>query len=61
MEENKRLHPVGEEVFNRKLLPVIEKSYIREGHPPRHRVMKKLTAASRRHLSLAAYTAAVLP
>jgi hypothetical protein len=29
MEENERLYPISEEVFNRKILPVIEESYMR--------------------------------
>jgi hypothetical protein len=35
MEENKRLYPIDEEVFNRKVLAIIEKSYIRKGCPPK--------------------------
>jgi transposase len=34
MKENNRLFPVTEEVFNRKILPVIEGNYIRKGRPP---------------------------
>jgi hypothetical protein len=34
MEENKRLYPISEEVFNRKVLPVIEGDYIWKGRPP---------------------------
>jgi transposase len=34
MKKNKRLFPVTEEVFNRKILPVIEGNYIRKGRPP---------------------------
>jgi transposase len=33
-EKNKRLFPITEEVFNEKILPVIEGNYIRKGHPP---------------------------
>jgi hypothetical protein len=35
MEENKRLYPISEEVFNGKILPVIEESYIWKGRPPK--------------------------
>jgi transposase len=35
MEENKRLYPISEEVFNQKILPVIEASYIWKGRPPK--------------------------
>jgi transposase len=34
MKENNRLFPVTEEVFNQKILPVIEGNYIRKGRPP---------------------------
>jgi transposase len=33
--ENKRLYPISEEVFNRKVLPVIEGDYIWKGRPPK--------------------------
>jgi hypothetical protein len=35
MEENKRLYPISEEVFNRKVLPVIEGNYIWKWRPPK--------------------------
>jgi transposase len=35
MTENKRLYPISEEVFNRKVLPVIEGDYIWKGRPPK--------------------------
>jgi ribosomal protein L24 len=35
MKKNKRLFPITEEVFNRKILPVIEGNYIWKGHPPK--------------------------
>jgi transposase len=35
MEENKRLYPISEKVFNRKVLPVIEGNYIWKGRPPK--------------------------
>jgi transposase len=35
MEENKRLYPISEEVFNQKVLPVIEADYIWRGRPPK--------------------------
>jgi transposase len=35
MEKNERLYPISEEVFNRKVLPIIEKSYIWKGRPPK--------------------------
>ncbi|MDR1469799.1 MAG: transposase [Spirochaetaceae bacterium] len=35
MEENKRLYPTSEEVFNQKILPVIKSSYIWKGRPPK--------------------------
>jgi transposase len=35
MEENKRLYPISEEVFNQKVLPVIEGDYIWKGRPPK--------------------------
>jgi transposase len=35
MKENKRLFPVTEEVFNEKILPVIEGNYIWKGRPPK--------------------------
>jgi transposase len=35
MEENKRLYPISEEVFNQKVLPVIEGAYIWKGRPPK--------------------------
>ncbi|MDR0644316.1 MAG: hypothetical protein LBG05_05295 [Treponema sp.] len=34
-EENERLYPVSEEVFNQKPLPTIEGNYIWKGHPPK--------------------------
>jgi transposase len=35
MKENNRLFPVTEDVFNQKILPVIEGNYIRKGRPPK--------------------------
>ena len=35
MEENKRLYPISEDVFNRKVLPIIEGDYIWKGRPPK--------------------------
>jgi transposase len=35
MEENKRLYPISEEVFNQKVLPIIEADYIWKGRPPK--------------------------
>jgi transposase len=35
MKENNRLFPITEEVFNQKILPVIEGNYIRKGRPPK--------------------------
>jgi transposase len=35
MKEKNRLFPVTEEVFNEKILPVIEGNYIRKGRPPK--------------------------
>jgi hypothetical protein len=35
MNENKRLYPISEEVFNRKALPVIEADYLWKGRPPK--------------------------
>jgi transposase len=35
VERNKRLYPVSEEVFNRKVLPIIEGDYIWKGRPPK--------------------------
>jgi hypothetical protein len=35
MGKNKRLYLISEEVFNRKVLPIIEGDYIRKGHPPK--------------------------
>lgn len=35
MEENKCVYPISEEVFNRKVLPIIEGNYIWEGRPPK--------------------------
>jgi transposase len=35
MEENERLYPISEEVFNRKVLPVIEGGYIWKRRPPK--------------------------
>jgi hypothetical protein len=32
---NNRLYPISEEVFNRKVLPVIEGIYIGKGRPPK--------------------------
>jgi transposase len=35
MKKNKQLYLVSEEMFNEKILPVIEGNYIRKGHPPK--------------------------
>ncbi|MDR2245386.1 MAG: transposase [Treponema sp.] len=35
MKENKRLYPISEKVFNRKVLPIIEGTYIWKGRPPK--------------------------
>jgi transposase len=35
MEENKRVYPISEEEFNRKVLPIIEEAYIWKGRPPK--------------------------
>jgi transposase len=35
MEGNERLYPISEELFNRKVLPIIEGDYIRKGRPPK--------------------------
>jgi hypothetical protein len=35
MEGNERLYPISEEIFNRKVLPVIEGDYIWKGRPPK--------------------------
>ncbi|MDR1318915.1 MAG: transposase, partial [Treponema sp.] len=35
MERNKRLYPISEELFNQKVLPIIEGDYIRKGRPPK--------------------------
>jgi hypothetical protein len=35
MKKNKRLFPITEEVFNEKILPVIDGNYIRKGRPPK--------------------------
>jgi transposase len=35
MEENKRLYPISEELFNQKVLPIIEADYIWKGRPPK--------------------------
>jgi hypothetical protein len=35
MEENKRLYPVDEKLFNQKVLPIIKGYYIWKGRPPR--------------------------
>jgi hypothetical protein len=35
MEENKRLYPISEEVFNQKILPIIKDHYIWKGRPPK--------------------------
>jgi transposase len=35
MEENKRLYPISEELFNQKILPIIEGDYIGKGRPPK--------------------------
>jgi hypothetical protein len=35
MKENKRLYPISEELFNWKVLPVIEGNYIWKGRPPK--------------------------
>jgi transposase len=35
MEGNKRLYPISEEVFDRKVLPIIEGDYIWKGRPPK--------------------------
>ncbi|MDR2394308.1 MAG: transposase [Treponema sp.] len=34
MKRNKRLYPIREEVFNRKVLPIIEGAYPWKGRPP---------------------------
>jgi transposase len=35
MKKNKRLYPITEELFNRKILPIIEGNYIWKGRPPK--------------------------
>jgi transposase len=35
MKESERLYPVSGELFNRKILPVIEGNYIWKGRPPK--------------------------
>jgi hypothetical protein len=35
MEGNKRLYPISEELFNQKVLPIIERNYIWKGRPPK--------------------------
>jgi transposase len=35
MERNERLYPISEEIFNRKVLPIIEEDYIWKGRPPK--------------------------
>ncbi|MDR1400122.1 MAG: hypothetical protein LBJ41_09395 [Treponema sp.] len=35
MEENKRLYPLSEELFNQKIVPIIEGQYIWKGPPPK--------------------------
>jgi transposase len=35
MEGNKRLYPISEELFNQKVLPIIEGDYIWKGRPPK--------------------------
>jgi transposase len=35
MEGNKRLYPISEELFNQKVLPIIEDDYIWKGRPPK--------------------------
>jgi hypothetical protein len=38
MKENNRLFPITEEVFNQKILPIIEGNYIWKGRPPKYRI-----------------------
>jgi hypothetical protein len=35
MKENERLYPISKELFNEKVLPIIEANYIWKGRPPR--------------------------
>jgi transposase len=35
MERNERLYPISEELFNEKILPIIEGNYIWKGRPPK--------------------------
>jgi hypothetical protein len=35
MEGNERLYPVSEELFNLKILPIIDGDYIWKGRPPK--------------------------
>jgi transposase len=35
MEENERLYPISEEMFNQKVLSIIEEDYVWKGRPPK--------------------------
>jgi hypothetical protein len=35
IERNERLYPINEEIFNRTVLPIIEKNYLCKGRPPK--------------------------
>jgi hypothetical protein len=58
MEENKRLYPISREVFNQKILPVIEASYIWKGRPPKvsHYIVKCEILTMFLHLFIFIYT-----
>jgi hypothetical protein len=35
MKKNKRLYSISKDVFNRRVLPIIEENYIWKGRPPK--------------------------
>jgi hypothetical protein len=58
MTENERLYPVSEELFNRRILPVIEVNYIWKGRPPKvphYKVFLRDTVYSENRLPVAEF------
>jgi hypothetical protein len=59
MEENKWLYPISEELFNRKVLPVVEGDYIWKGCSPKvslYQAFCGILYILRTGLSLAGFT-----